>query len=157
MDEISASALKESFESSEDDIWVPDLSHVSWSNRDFLGWIHPSGHLGYVVLISPQDGSLKGVVMRRLLRSSTRVRLDMCCLCHHVHRLDGTAMFTVTEKGSRGRRTIANVVCKDLDCSLRLRNLAEPGSLMTETLYPEAKIWRMQKTLYRWLTRAKYL
>jgi len=157
MEEISAHALKGSFDSSEDEIWIPDLRHIIWPNRDFLGWIHPSGHLGYVVLVSPQDGGLTGVVMRRLLRSSARVRLDMCCLCHHVHRLDGTAMFTVTEKGSQGRRTIANVVCKNLDCSLRLRNLVSPGSLMAETLYPEAKIWRLQKTLHRWLARANYL
>ena len=66
-------------------------------------------------------------------------------------------MFTVSVKGSEGRHTLGNVVCKDLDCSLRVRNLTSPESLMRETLYEPARIWRMQQTMHRWLTRAGQL
>ena len=41
-------------------------------------------------------------------------------------------MFTLTEKGSGGRRTLSNVVCGDLGCSLRIRELVTPKSYMQE-------------------------
>lgn len=27
---------------------LPDLDSIKWEHLDFLGWTHPSGHLGYV-------------------------------------------------------------------------------------------------------------
>ena len=140
-----------------EELVLPDLTEVVWSNLDFLGWVHPSGHLGYIATLSPKDGCLRGVVLRRHARPSRRIRLELCSLCHHVHSAGGTAMFTITEAGSRGRRMISNVVCGDLSCSLRVRNLINPSSLMHETMYLEAKVWRILQHLHRWLTRTKHL
>jgi hypothetical protein len=156
MDVLTEPELKACFKD-EDDIWFPDLSVIEWADLDFLGWVHPSGHLGYIATRSPNDGRLRGIVLRRFERPTRRVRLDMCSLCHHVHSSGGTAMFSITELGSRGRRSISNVVCSDLACSLRVRNKLNPSSLMQETLYIEAKVWRILQHLHRWLARTKYI
>ena len=51
----------------------------------------------------------------------------------------GSAMFTVAIKGTQGKHRMGKVACKGLDCSLRLRNLVEPDTFMSETLYLEAR------------------
>ena len=66
-------------------------------------------------------------------------------------------MLTVSLKGSKGRHSLGNVVCKDLDCSLEMRNLVQPDRFMRETLYQPAKIWRMKTTMHKWLGLAKQL
>jgi len=45
MDVLTEPELKACFKD-EDDIWFPDLSVIEWADLDFLGWVHPSGHLG---------------------------------------------------------------------------------------------------------------
>lgn len=140
-----------------EDLLLPDLNEIDWEALDYLGWVHPSGHLGFIVLQSPNDGSLRGVRLNRNPRKARKRRMEMCSWCHHVHRSDGTAMFTVPVKGSEGRHTMGNIICKDLDCSLRIRNMIEPGSYMRETLYEPAKIWRLQQAMHRWLGRAKQI
>ncbi len=157
MEPVNRHALIRAFEDCPEEIHCPDLRSVQWDVLDYLGWIHPSGHLGYLLILSPVDGRLRGTVLHRMKRTSSRLRFEMCSWCHHVHRMEETAMFTVTVKGSDDRHFLGNVVCKDLDCSLRIRNLVEPDSYMKETLYLEARIWRMQKTIHRWLDRANRL
>ncbi|MCB1693832.1 MAG: FBP domain-containing protein, partial [Pseudomonadales bacterium] len=141
----------------EEDMPLPDLGTIDWDVLDYLGWIHPDGHIGYLVVISPTDGSVKGVSMRRSRFTSGKRGFEMCSLCHHVHSANGTAMFTIAARKNGHRHYIGNVVCKDLDCSLRLRNLVNPPSYLNETLYPEAKIWRMQLALHKWLRSADRL
>ena len=70
---------------------LPDLTHVDWAVLDYLGWLHPSGHLGYVVVASEQG--LQGMQLRRSLNHSARPRTRMCSWCHHVYRSRGTALF----------------------------------------------------------------
>ena len=139
------------------DLYIPDVITIAWDLLDYFGWVHPSGHQGYVVLQSPNTGDVRGIRMNRSLRRSKKKRMEMCSWCHHVHKYDGTALFTVSVKGSEGHHSLGNVMCKDLDCSLRVRNLIEPGSLMRETLYEPAKIWRMQQQMHKWLGRANQI
>ena len=91
------------------------------------------------------------------VRGAARPRFEMCSFCHHVHRYNGTAMFTLSIKGTYGRHLIGKILCEDLNCSLRIRNLIEPSSYMAETLYTEARVWRMQKSMHRWLKKANRL
>ena len=140
-----------------EDLHVPDLQDVQWTALDYFGWVHPSGHLGFVVLRSPNDGQSRGIRMSRAKRSAKKPRVEMCSWCHHVHKANGTAIFTVSVRGSEGRHMLGNFVCKDLDCSLRIRNIVQPDSFMRETLYQPAKIWRMQTAMYKWLGRANQL
>jgi hypothetical protein len=141
----------------DEDLHVPDLEDVQWPVLDYFGWVHTSGHLGFVVLQSPNDGQIRGIRMNRAKRTAKKPRMEMCSWCHHVHKANGTAMYTVSVRGSGGRHSLGNVVCKDLDCSLRIRNLVQPDSFMRETLYHPAKIWRMQTTMHKWLGRANQL
>ncbi len=92
-----------SFEGNEE-LHVPELSGKQWHELDYLGWIHPSGHLGFVVLQSPTSGQLRGIRLSRSTRSSRKRRMEMCSWCHHVHKTNGTAMFTVPVRGSEGRQ-----------------------------------------------------
>lgn len=140
-----------------DDLVLPDLDAVGWDDLEYLGWVHPSGHLGFVVLQSPNDGALRGIRLMRSERRTRKPRYEMCSWCHHVHKTNGTAMFTVSVRGSHGRHSLGNLVCKDLDCSLRIRNLVSPDTYMRESLYEPAKIWRMQQSMYRWLGRARQI
>ncbi len=158
MDPLTEEEVLTSFKGErEDDVPLPDLTNIPWDDLDYLGWVHPSGHLGYVVIVSPDDGGIKGTILRRGRFDGSKPGLEMCSLCHHVHRPNGTAMFTITHKNAERRHSIGNIVCKDLDCSLRIRNLVQPASYLNETLYPEAKIWRMQMALHRWLRTANRL
>lgn len=157
MEPVPEHKIEQCFEHEDAELCLPDLRNVEWQNLDYLGWVHPSGHLAYMVLVSPNTGDLRGVVLNRNRRQSRKFRLEMCSWCRHVHHLEDTAMFTVTVKGSNGRHRIGRVGCKDLDCSLRIRNLVEPESRMSETLYPEARIWRMQMSIHRWLEKAQRL
>lgn len=157
MEPLTETDILEAFEGASEEIVLPNLNEVAWDNLDYLGWIHPSGHLGYMVVISPDDGIVKGAVLRRSRFNGNRPAYEMCSLCHHVHQPNGTAMFTITNRENEKRHSLGNVICKDLDCSLRVRNLLTPSSYLNETLYTEAKIWRMQLALHKWLRTANRL
>ena len=157
MEPVSESEIRAAFDGQINEVFVPDLETVSWDLLDYLGWVHPNGRIGYIVLVSPLDGSLKGTRLQRSTFSSGQSGFEMCSLCHHLHRPNGTAMFTVKCNDSHRHRSIGNVVCKELDCSLRIRNKIEPASCLNETLYLEAKVWRMQLALHRWLKSANRL
>jgi hypothetical protein len=138
--------------------YIPNLEAVDWGVLDYFGWIHPSGHLGYIVtpLASPDD--LRGITLRRSATRRQQPRFEMCSWCNHVHQANGTAMFSVVVKGSDERRTIGSLICRNLDCSLRIRNLAsDPPSYMNETLDLTGKIQRLQNSIYRILYRANSL
>ncbi|NCF32577.1 MAG: FBP domain-containing protein [Proteobacteria bacterium] len=132
---------------------IPDTAHVDWAVLDYFGWIHPSGHLGYVVM--DDDQTLRGMQLRRSVNHTARPRTRMCSWCHHVYRSRGTALFSATVVGSDGRRFIGNHICRNLDCSLRIRNLAsDPPTYLPETLHIEHKISRLQSTVKAFMVRA---
>lgn len=157
MDPVSQDELERAFGAELDQVVLPDVEAIPWQDLDCLGWVHPAGHLGYLALISPESGALTASVLRRSRMSSEKPNYEMCSVCHHLHYHQGTAMFTLDVKGSAGKHLIGKVLCKNLDCSLRIRNLVDPPNVMPETLYPEAKIWRMQKLILRWLKKANRL
>ena len=157
MDPLCEDEILAAFGGQAEDVVLPDLTNVAWELQDYFGWIHPGGHLGYMVLVSPLDGHLKGTILRRSRFRGRKPGFEMCSLCHHVHGSGGTAMFTVTRKDTGDRHYLGNVICKDLDCSLRIRNVVDPPSYHKETLYVEAKVWRMQLALHKWLRNANRL
>jgi hypothetical protein len=143
------------------DLGMPELDHVDWGVLDYFGWVHPSGHQGFVVM--PINGTaaqntLRGLKLRRMLNPSARPRTHMCSWCHHVYRSRGTAMFSTEVAGSDGRRSIGNYICKNLDCSLRMRNLSsDPPTYLPETMDLRHKIWRLQSTVTAFMARANRL
>lgn len=141
----------------QEDLFVPKLERIDWDAQDFLGWVHPGGHRGYLVHWSPVDGELRGTMLRRSRWAGKKPRVEMCAWCHHVHDSGGTAMFSVSLKGSGGRHIFGNVVCANLDCSLRIRNLIGAPPWAGETMYLPARIWRMQRKMHKWLRKADRL
>ncbi len=136
---------------------VPNLASVDWSVLEYFGWIHPAGHRGYLVM-PLANGELRGLVLRRSQTTSRRRRYEMCSWCNYVHRTNGTAMFSALVQGTDGRLTIGNSMCRNLDCSLRIRHLCGdvPG-YMGETIDLDSKIQRLQTAVYQFLYRADAL
>jgi len=138
------------------DLGAPDLGTVDWGILDYFGWVHPAGHLGYVLM--PVQDELRGIKLRRMLNHSARPRTHMCSWCHHVYRSRGTAMFSTSVAGSQGRRRIGNYICKNLDCSIRIRNLtSDPPTYLPETIELRHKVWRLENAVTAFMGRANLL
>ncbi len=125
------------------EIKFPDLESIDWDNLDFLGWIHPSGHLGYVVYELPTR--LRGIILERNSGiASTGIR--MCSWCLTLHFSSGVKLFTY--KIPNSNITIGDYICADLQCSLYLRGIKKTGiSPMQETLSIEEKIERCRRNI----------
>ena len=154
MTPVSAKDLRGVFRrSSSTELALPDLTPIDWGVLDYLGWVHPSGAIAYVVM--PVSGQLHGLRLRRALNASAEPRTRMCSWCHHVYRSRGTALFSASVVGSDGRRFIGNHICRNLDCSLRIRNLAsDPPTYLPETIHIEHKIQRLKNSLLAFMARA---
>ena len=101
---------------------------------------------------------LKAIRLRRALATEGPPRTQMCSWCHHVYRGRGTALFTTTVLGSDGRRNIGNYLCRNLDCSLRIRNLtSDPPTYLPESLHVRNKIYRLQAAVLTFMARANVL
>ena len=135
---------------------MPELEPVDWGVLDYFGWIHPAGHLGYVVM--PIQGQLQGMTLRRHVSHGTKPRVHMCSWCNHVYRGKGTAMFSAEVSGSDGRRSVGNYICRNLDCSLRIRNLtSDPPTYMPETLDVWRKVQRLENSVLQFMARTNKL
>ncbi|MEM7100999.1 MAG: FBP domain-containing protein [Pseudomonadota bacterium] len=133
---------------------LPDLETVDWGVLDYLGWIHPAGHQGYVVMAIHTN--LQGMVLRRHVNHGSKPRVHMCSWCNHVYRAKGTAMFTAEVSGSEGRRMVGNYICRNLDCSLRIRNLtSDPPTYMPETIDLMRKANRLQNAVTQFMARVQ--
>ena len=157
VDAINARDIRGVFrQSSGSELALPDLAPIDWGVLDYLGWVHPSGAIAYVVM--PVAGQLRGLRLRRALNASAKPRTRMCSWCHHVYRSRGTALFSVYVEGSDGRRSIGNQVCRNLDCSLRMRNLvSDPPTYLPETLHIESKVRRLENSVLILMSRANVL
>ncbi|MCH2097546.1 MAG: FBP domain-containing protein [Pseudomonadales bacterium] len=131
-----------------------NVEYVDWGVLDFLGWTHPSGHLGYVATRIGDEAV--GLVLRRTLFSGRSRRMQMCAWCHTLNRSTELAMFSRWVDGSDGRRSIGLNLCKHLDCSLRLRNLTgDPRQLMPETIHLSYKIQRLRDAVNGYVRRVR--
>ena len=158
MEALNATTIRSLFDNEPSKPIIPNLEYVDWGVLDYFGWIHPSGHLGYLVTPLGNEEELRGIKLRRALSSNRIKRYEMCSWCNHVHKSAGTAMFSIVVRGSDERRTIGTQLCKNLDCSLRIRNLtSDPPSYMNETMHVNNKVYRLQNALYRMMYRANCL
>jgi hypothetical protein len=123
---------------------LPDLEKINWENLDFLGWIHPSGHLGYIVY-EFQNGVLRGMVLERTPITLGR-GARMCSLCYTLNTASQIRLFTYRIPGKN--ITIGDYFCADLQCSLYIRKIKEPFlAQMQENLTIHQKIERCKKNL----------
>ena len=134
------------------DLSVPDLEVVDWGVLDYFGWINHSGNLGFVV--QPFRDQYKTLKLHRSISSSKKPKNHMCSWCRHVYRGQGTALFSCYVDGSDGRRIIGQHLCRHLDCSIRIRNLAsDPPSFMPETIDLTRKINRLEHSIIAFMLR----
>ena len=67
-------------------------------------------------------------------------------------------MFSTSVVGSDGRRRIGNYICKNLDCSVRIRNLtSDTPTYLPETIELKHKIWRLETAVTSFMSRANLL
>ncbi len=138
------------------DLSIPDLEMVDWAVLDYFGWISQAGNLGFVVI--PLGNRLEALKMHRSLSASRKPKTHMCSWCHHVYRGQGTALFSCNVAGSDGRRIIGHHLCRHLDCSLRIRNLAsDPPSFMHETIPLSQKISRLENSVFTFMHRTNQM
>ena len=119
---------------------------LPWEDLDFLGWIHRSGHLGFVLYEG--DTGLAGVTLERVVIRTKGARLFMCDLCCTLHEQGGLASFTRWNRS--GTRARSYMLCADLKCSLYVRGKRPTGcAQMTETLGVSEKVGRLKANLGR--------
>jgi len=67
-------------------------------------------------------------------------------------------MFSTAVEGSDGRRRIGNYICRNLDCSVRMRNLtSDPPTYLPETIELQRKINRLENAVTAFMARAQVL
>ena len=138
------------------DLSIPNLEMVDWAVLDYFGWISHAGNLGFVVI--PLGNRLEVLKMHRSLSASRKPKTHMCSWCHHVYRGQGTALFSCNVAGSDGRRIIGHHLCRQLDCSLRIRNLAsDPPSFMPETIPLSQKLSRLENSVFTFMHRTNQM
>jgi hypothetical protein len=134
------------------DLAPPKVEAIDWGVLDYLGWIHPTGRQAFAV-VSCASG-YRGLRLNRTINNSAPPRSHMCNWCNFVHRSRGAAMFSATVSGSDGRRIIGHMLCRNLDCSVRIRNLTgDTPAYMPETLNLESKVRRLDNSLQIFMTR----
>lgn len=128
---------------------LPKLENIPWDNLDFFGWLHPSGHLGYVVY---DDGRrLRGLMLERTKPQSKARRAKMCSWCKAVHpRVELFTTSILTQKD----KVVGDYFCSDLQCSLRIRgHFGVDPNQMRETIDLDARILRLAINLETFFER----
>jgi hypothetical protein len=119
---------------------------LAWDDLDFLGWIHRSGHLGF--LLHEGNAGLARVTLQRVVVRTKGTRLFMFDLCCTLHEQGGLASFTRWNRS--GTRARSYMLCADLKCSLYVRGKRSSGcAQMTETLGVPEKVGRLKANLRR--------
>ena len=57
-----------------------DVEYVDWGVLDFLGWTHPSGHLGYVAMRKEDDWIWQETTVT--FKTHTSGLIQSCIACH---------------------------------------------------------------------------
>ncbi|WP_420175370.1 FBP domain-containing protein [Luteococcus sp. OSA5] len=130
------------------------LESADWANLDFLGWRDPrSSAVGGIALWRGEEPIAIALKATERLASNKQ---GMCSLCHTFHPSADVAMMGAKRAGTRGREgnTVGAAMCADLACSLYARKLKQPRRVQPqETLELDARIWRLQGNLERFVAR----
>ncbi|MCL1785950.1 MAG: FBP domain-containing protein [Alphaproteobacteria bacterium] len=132
-------------------LWVlPAVTNkeIDLERERIVTWLHPSGHIGYVVY---NDGEkISAFMMERLAEKSASNKACMCSWCLSVKSARNMTIFSrkLSETTSNGV-----MLCSDLNC---LNSINNPGAnAMRESLNAEEKRQRYYKNVESYM--AKYL
>jgi hypothetical protein len=128
---------------------ILDLQTIDWDVLDFLGWIHPSGHLGYIVY--EFSSGLRGIVLER--NQKTLIQgVGICALCYTIQGASNIRLFTY--KVPNSNIIIGDYFCGDLQCSLYIRKIKDPMvARIEENLNIDQKIERCKINLEKFFLR----
>lgn len=153
-DEIRASFVNCSKGEAKRAVLPAHLDETPWDDLDFLGWPDPSGsQRAYLVL------ERDGVPIGLQLRQSSGVgaaRSQMCQICVTSHSGSSVALAVARRTGAAGKKgdSTGIYVCRDLACSLYVRNKKVSGSAaMRETLTVDMAIERLRRNLDEFVDR----
>ena len=116
-------------------LWVlPEITkkEIDLEEEKVVSWIHPSGHLGYVIY--NDNGVFTAFILERLIHKGTGNRVAMCSWCLSVRPQTALTMFS-----RKLNKTVTQSIslCGDLNCKNSIRNINE--NTMRETLTFEEK------------------
>ena len=133
---------------------LPDLGTTPWADLDFLGWPDPSGsQRAYLVL--EREGRPVGLQLRQSPGLGA-ARSTLCQLCLTSHSGSAVALSVARKTGPAGKKgdSTGIYVCRDLACSLYVRNKRVSGAAsLRETLTVEASVERLRRNLDQFLDR----
>lgn len=130
----------------------PDMENIDWEHLDFLGWIHPSGHIGYIVY--EFEGMLRALTLN--INKMNTNKVGMCSICKTIHNSSEIALFSTTNKIDKNV-VIGEYICSDLQCSLHIRGkIFNPVVQMWENLTKEDKIFRLICGIDKFFQRILY-
>ena len=123
---------------------LKDFELINWVEIDFLGWIHPSGHLGY--LLEDLSGYHKLWIFTCNPKKSDHKKAQACPICLSIHTGDniGVKIFS-RQHNTKKNVTIGQYFCGDLNCNYWVRKIK--SNTMREDLTIGEKRLRMLKNL----------
>ena len=125
-------------------VWIPPVIDID--AVPVATWIHPSGHLGFVI---HNDGeNLHGIMFDRLASVSTATagRASMCQWCKSVRNTGNVRLFT---RRTSDNKSAGILLCSDLDCIASIKN---PGAdAFSESLTRTEKIERYYKNVKEYI------
>ncbi|MBF6235517.1 FBP domain-containing protein [Nocardia otitidiscaviarum] len=132
-----------------------DFDDLPWPELDYLGWTDPRAPRR-AYLVAEHTGRLVGIELRAANTDGVRPRTGMCELCHAVHRVGGTNLFTARKAGAAGKagNSVGTYVCADFCCSLYVRGRKPLGANQPEQALPtEARIEHLTRRLDGFVAR----
>jgi hypothetical protein len=128
---------------------LPRLEGIAWADLDFLGWCDRSGDKAYLAFET--DGRVTGLALDRMMVRTSNARSFMCSICRTMHGIRGIANFTYRSRRDPPYRSLTDMFCGDLRCSLYVRGLLSADvSQFYETITIERKVERLRQGLDRY-------
>lgn len=129
---------------------LPKLQGIAWGNLDFLGWCNRTGDKAYLAFDT--NGAVVGLALDRMVVGASKARSFMCSICRTMHGARGIANFTYRSRRDPPYRTLTDMFCGDLRCSLYVRGLLSTDvSQFYETITVGRKVERLRSGIDRYL------
>lgn len=124
-----------------------EFETIDWNDTDFLGWIHPSGHLGYI--LEDLTGTHRLWIFDCNPKQSSTKRAAMCSICFSIQKSQpGTKIFS-HPKLKQKNHSYGQYICSDLNCNKWVRVINQ--NTMREDLSIEERRLRMLINLEKFL------
>jgi hypothetical protein len=133
--------------------FVPtDLAAVRWDDLDYFGWRDPRTR-DRAYLVAELGQGPQALVLRAALAG--RAQRRMCSICLTT-RDGGVGLVVAPLAGKAGQQgnSVGTYLCSDLDCSLYVRGLKNPGrGVPKESITVEEKIRRTVANLTAFMAK----